>query len=202
MKTPCNRLLLMTRDTIVIIFVLTPSFHALWWTVLSDFQTFLLLAKSLLTLLSFISHLITTFHVFLGCHLRKLPLTLKVLYLRDQAFSSILSSRPNHCSLLSCKHCFMLFNFSLVLTLLIYLTILASFLSSLITCSSLTGQDWLPYSITLNTHAEHDLPFASKGKPPLANKGTKSLNLLHLLLILVTTVSTATFQLLLCHQDN
>ena len=44
------------------------------------------------------------------------PVTLKVLHLLDQALSSILSRKPNHCSLLSCKHPLMLFNFSLVLS--------------------------------------------------------------------------------------
>ena len=38
----------------------------------------------------------------------------------------------------------------------------------------------------LLTHAEYHLPFAPKGKP---NKSTKSLNLLHPLLILVITKS-------------
>ena len=84
----------------------------------------------------------------------------------DKALYSILSIWPNHCSLLSCKHSLTLFNFSLVissctellssgLTLYIHLTILAPFLSSLITSSSLTGQVPLPYSITLHTHVDH-----------------------------------------------
>ena len=58
-------------------------------------------------------------------------------------YSSILSTRPNHRSLLSCKHSLVLFNFGLVLrfsaeilssalTLHIHLTTLLSFLSSLI----------------------------------------------------------------------
>ena len=34
-------------------------------------------------------------------------------------------------------------------------------------------------------HAEYNLPFAAKSKPLVANKGTKSLNLLPRLLILV-----------------
>ena len=77
----------------------------------------------------------------------------------------------------------MLFNFhpilsssekilSLVLTLYIHLTILASFLSILITTSSLTGQVPLPYSKKLHTDAEQNLPFNSKG-----STGTKFLNL-------------------------
>ena len=40
------------------------------------------------------------------------------------------------------------------------------------------------------------------GKSSLVNKSAISLNLLHLLLILVITISTAPLQLLLCHQDN
>ena len=118
------------------------------WTVLLDFQAFLSLAKSLLNFFSFRLCLITSFDVFLGCPQRKLPLTLKVVHLLDQAFSSIPSRWPNHCSPLSCKHCFVLFSFSLVLssssellsvdlTLLVHLTILASFFNSPITFSSL-----------------------------------------------------------------
>ena len=111
----------------------------------------------------------------------------------------------NYCSLLSSKHSFMLFNFSLVLSssaevlsscLLfnIYLIILTSFLSSLIACSSLTGQVSLSYSITLCTYTENNLTIAPKGKPLLANKGTKYPNLLHPLLILVIPLSTAPSQ--------
>ena len=81
----------------------------------------------------------------------KLPQILKVLHLLDQALSSILSRWSNHCSLLSCKHSLVLLNFSLVLrssaeilisSLLLHnhITIFASFLSILITSSSLTGQ--------------------------------------------------------------
>ena len=81
----------------------------------------------------------------------KLPQTLKVLHLLDQALSSILSRWSNHCSLLSCKHSLVLLNFSLVLrssaeilisSLLLHnhITIFASFLSILVTSSSLTGQ--------------------------------------------------------------
>ena len=157
---------------------------------------------SLLTLLSFRSLLNTVFHVSLGRPLGKLPLTLKVLHLLDQTLSSILSRWLNHCSLLSCKHSLMLLNFSLVLNssaeilssdlaLHTYLTIFASFLSSLITSSSLTGHALLPYSITLRTHAEFYQPFANKGKLLLTNKSTKFLNLHHPLLILVVTLSTA-----------
>ena len=94
-------------------------------------------------------------------------------------YSSILSTRPNHRSLLSCKHSIVLFNFGLVLrfsaeilsaalTLHIHLTTLLSFLSSLITFSLFTGQVQLPYSITLHTHAEYNQHFTCKGKPLLS----------------------------------
>ena len=120
---------------------------------------FLSLARPLLTLLSFRSLLIISLHVFLCCPLRKLPLTLNVLHLLDQVLSFIFFRLPDHGSLLSCKHSGMLFNLSLVLsssaeilssglTFHIYLTILASFLSSLITSSSLTGPVSLPYNTT------------------------------------------------------
>ena len=81
----------------------------------------------------------------------KLPQILKVLHLLDQALSFILSRWSNHCRLLSCKHSLVLLNFSLVLrssaeilisSLLLHnhITIFASFLSILVTSSSLTGQ--------------------------------------------------------------
>ena len=54
----------------------------------------------------------------------------------------------------------------------------------------------------LRTRVEYNLSFATKGKSLLANKGTKSLNLLHPLLILVITLSNALPLLQLCHQDN
>ena len=54
------------------------------------------------------------------------------------------------------------------LTLHIHLIILASFLDILITFFILTSKVSLPYSVTLGTHAEKNLPFARKGKPPLA----------------------------------
>ena len=44
----------------------------------------------------------------------------------------------------------------------------------------------------LRTYAECNLPFAPKGKPLLAQKGIKSLNLHHPLLILVIPLSIAT----------
>ena len=120
--------------------------HGLHGFLQKKFQAFL----SLLTFLSFRSILIIWFHVFLGRSLRKLLVTLKVLHL-DQALSSILSTWPNNYSGLSFKQFHILFNFSLAtsfsveiqslgLTLHIHLTILASTLSSLTTCSSLTGQ--------------------------------------------------------------
>ena len=79
----------------------------------------------------------------------------------------------------------MLFNFSVVvgssveilflsLTLHNHLTIHASCIPSQIT-STFTSQVSFPYSISLDLHLEYYLHFASKGKPLLANKGTKSL---------------------------
>ena len=120
----------------------------------------------------------------------------------DQEFSPIISRQPNHSSLLSCKHCLILFNLSLGLSslaeilssglaLLIHSVVLVSFLSTRNTSFSLTGQLSLPYSILLCIYAEYNLPFAPIGKHLLANKGTKSLNLVHLLLILVVSLSTA-----------
>ena len=137
----------------------------------------------LLNFLSYRSLLITSFHVSLSRLLRKLQLAFKILYWLDQSLISILSIWTNHCSLLSCKHSFMLFNFILVLsssaeisssdlTLHIHLTILAPFLSILITSSSLFDQ-------------------VSMTKRLLTNKDTKSLNLHHPLLILVTKLSNA-----------
>ena len=158
---------------------------------------------SLLTFLSFRLLLITSFHVFLGRPLGKLSLTLKVLHLLGQALSFTLSRWVNHCRLLSCKHSSKLFTFCLVLRsvaeiiysglmLDIHLTILASFLSSLITSSSLTGQISLPYSITLCTHAEYNLHSVPKRKSSMGNKFTKSFNLHHPLHpILVLTLSNA-----------
>ena len=89
----------------------------------------------------------------------------------------------------------MLFNFSQVsfsteikLSGLV-LHILASVFFRLITSSALTHQVSLPNSVMLRTHAEDNLSFAPKGKSPLAKKDTKSLNLLHPLLIFVATLS-------------
>ena len=83
---------------------------------MKDFQASMSKTKSLLTLLSFRSLLITLFHVLLGRPLGKLTLMLKVLYLLHKAFSFTLFRWPNHCNHLSCKDSFMLFNFSLVLS--------------------------------------------------------------------------------------
>ena len=163
------------------------------------FQPFPSSFRSLLTFLSSRSLLITSFHVFLS-GLGNLPLILKVQRLPDQALSLILSRLPNHCSLLTCKHSLILFSFRLVLSssleilssglpLHFHLNMLVSFFSSLITSSFSTGQVSLTYSITLHTHVEYNLSFAPKGKPLWANKGTKSLDLFHPLLILVITLS-------------
>ena len=71
----------------------TYVFHAcMGWIVSYDLQVFLSLARSFQTFLSFRSLLITLFHVFQGCPLGKLSLTLKVLHFLDHVFSSILST--------------------------------------------------------------------------------------------------------------
>ena len=61
---------------------------------------------------------ITSIHVLLGHHLGKLPQTLEILHLLDQILSSVLSRSINNCSLLSCRHSLMLFNFSLFVSCL------------------------------------------------------------------------------------
>ena len=135
---------------------------------MKDFQAFLLLIMFLLTFLSFKSLLMTSFHVFLGRPLEKLPLTLKVPHLLDQALSSILYIWPNHCIFLSWKHSLMIFNFngvrnfsaeilSLDETLQIRLTFLVSFFSSLLKSSTFTGQASLLYSIRPHAYAKYNL---------------------------------------------
>ena len=150
--------------------------------------------------LSFLSDHFWSLPCFLWSNLHgKLPLALKVLHLLDQAVTSFQSRRQNHCSLLFCKHSPILFNFSLGvsfsteilssgLTVNIHLTILSSFLYCLITSSSSNDQVSLPYSITL-CYVEYNLLFAAKGKLQVANKGTKSLNAHHPLLIKVIALS-------------
>ena len=56
----------------------------------------------------------------------------------------------------------------------IHLTILVSFLTSLITSFSLTDPASFPYSAMLCTHAEYKLPFALREKPLLAKKEMKN----------------------------
>ena len=90
-------------------------FFTLAWVNGFLWKTFKSWTWFLLTLRSFSQLLITSFLVFLCIPLGKVPLILKVLQLLVQAFSFILSTWPNHCSPLSCKHFFMLFNFSLAL---------------------------------------------------------------------------------------
>ena len=82
----------------------------------NDIQAFLSLARSMLTFLPFRSLLITSFHVFLGRPLGKLPLIFRVLHKPDHTFCCFLSRWQNHCSLLSHKHSLMLFTFSPVVT--------------------------------------------------------------------------------------
>ena len=140
--------------------------------IMKGFQVFLSLARSLLTFFSCRPFLIISIHASLDCRLRKLPLTFKILHLLDQALSSMLSGLLNHCSLLSCRHSLMLFSFNLVLlfsaeilssclTFQVHLAIFTSFLSRLITSSSLTGQVSFPHNITLRTHAKQNLFFSA-----------------------------------------
>ena len=70
-------------------------------------------------------------------------------------------------------------------------TFLELFLSNLITSSSITGQVSLSHYIGLHAYAEYNLPFATEGKSLLAMKGTKSLKLLHPLVMFVIAISTA-----------
>lgn len=100
----------------IIKFILTSVFHAcMGWTV--SYEAFFS-ARPLLTFFSFRLPLITSIHVLLGHHLGKLPLTLEILHLLDQILSSVLSRSTNNCSLLSCRHSLMLFNFSLFVSCL------------------------------------------------------------------------------------
>lgn len=95
----------------------------------------------------------------------------------------------------------MLFNFCQVISsspeiispgliLHIHLTIFVPLLSSLITSLSLTGQVLSLCNITQFTYAEYNLLFPPKMKHLLANRGTKSLNLFHLLMVFVIALST------------
>ena len=65
---------------------------------MNDLQLFLSFLRTLMTFLSFKSLLNNSFHVFLGRLLGKLTLALKVLHLLDEAPSSILFRRRNHCT--------------------------------------------------------------------------------------------------------
>lgn len=154
------------------------------WVGRYDFQGFMSLATILPPFICFRPFLITFFHIFLGCSLAKLLVTLKVLHSLDQAFSSTLSRWPNHRSPLSCKHYLALSDFILVLrssaemlssglTMLIDLTIAASFLSDHIFLFN--EDDLLSCSLTLRRCTRYELSFAPT--PLLATKGTKSLNL-------------------------
>ena len=72
----------------------------------------------------------------------------------------------------------------------IHLTIILSFLSSLINSFCLTDQ---VLNITLHTYAEHSPHFAPKDKLLRASRGYKSLNLHQPFLILFTTLLNVTF---------
>ena len=150
---------------------------------MKDFQPFLSLAMSLLTLS--------------GATTTNLEGT-TLLRLLDQALSFIRFRWPNHCSVLSCKHSLMLFNFNLFLSP--NAKILSSWFSSNHPCITplqsnhffvFNWQTSIPCSITISTHAKYNLPFAPKDKPLIANKGTKSLTLHHPHLILGIGLSNA-----------
>lgn len=112
------------------------------WFLMNDFQAFLFFSQ---VLPGFPYFQITSdylFHVFTGCSLGNIAQASKVPHLLDQAFCSILSRLPNHCSLLFCTYFLMLFNFRLVLsssaeilctspTSHLHVNILVSFVSSL-----------------------------------------------------------------------
>ena len=124
-----------------------------------------------------------TFFSFLSDRLCKLPLSLR-FYIYHNKYSLPLFL-DNQLMQSSIQQTFPPLFFSLVqssspeilssgLLLHIYLTILASFLSSLIIYSSLTGQVSLPYSITLCTFTEYNLTFTLRANFSLL---TKALNL-------------------------
>ena len=87
--------------------------------------------RSWLTFLYFKCFLIATLHIFVGRHLHKL-LTLKVLYLLDQALSFILSRWPDQCILLFWKYSLMRFMLSLI-----FISSLVETLSQIYHCSSI-----------------------------------------------------------------
>ena len=119
--------------------------------------------RSLLTFQSSMSLRTTSLNVFLG---RPLPYYQQPTTLTFTV-TETLSRWLNHQDILGCKHCLVLFNCILFLSspgellssgilLHNHLTILAPFLSSLITSSSLTGQVSLIWHST-NTQAEYNL---------------------------------------------
>ena len=87
--------------------------------------------RSWLTFLYFKCFLIATLHIFVGRPLHKL-LTLKVLYLLDQALSFILSRWPDQCILLFWKYSLMRFMLSLI-----FISSLVETLSQIYHCSSI-----------------------------------------------------------------
>ena len=87
--------------------------------------------RSWLAFLYFKCFLIATLHIFVGRPLHKL-LTLKVLYLLDQALSFILSRWPDQCILLFWKYSLMRFMLSLI-----FISSLVETLSQIYHCSSI-----------------------------------------------------------------
>ena len=133
--------------------------------IMHDSKVFLSWGRSLMAFHSFRSLLITSFHAFLRLSSWEITTILKgSACATDQKLFFNLSRRLNQFSLLSCKYSLMLFTLKqllrslekkLILKLnIIYLTILAPFLPSLIFFSPWTGQGSLPYNRTLCTHAE------------------------------------------------
>lgn len=137
------------------------------------------------------------FQIALLLPLYKLPTSSNYQHFLDQELFFSFSSWQNHCNLL-CEHSLKIFSdnmfwvspaeiLSCGLTLHIHLTILASFLSSLITLPSSTDKVWLPHSVPIHVPVVYVLPFASTSKTLLIGESGKNLTLLYPFLVLATT---------------
>ena len=78
-------------------------------------------------------------------------------------------------------------------TLNIHLSILASFFSTLIKWSSFSSQISISCSIKFHTKASNTLPVEARGKPLLANKGNKFLNIFNPFFNLANSLSAVAF---------
>ena len=78
-------------------------------------------------------------------------------------------------------------------TLNIHLSILASFFATLIKWSSFSSQISISCSIKFHTKASNTLPVEARGKPLLASKGNKSLNIFNPFFNLANSLSAAAF---------